>query len=192
MKTDDSNRKILVIGKDKYKVLFNQEQIQGKVQELAEKISQDYKNQKNPPILLFVLNGGLFFGVDLSRALQARGFNHHLNIVKLERYGPKEQGGKIKLISKPRRLFGRDVIVVEDVIDDGISMNFLNNYLKNSKRPPKSIQYCILCIKRNHQPLEFKIKYAGFYRLSPKWLVGYGMDSKQGYRGLSHLYVKKK
>ena len=82
------------------------------------------------------------------------------------------------------------MIVVEDIIDRGDTLNFLNKYLLNLKEPPRSIQYCALLMKENHAPLEFNLEYLA-WTVGPGWIVGNGMDSNQEARGLSDIYVKK-
>jgi len=178
------------INGDTYEILFNEEMIAEKIKELAAIIKGDYATATKPPILLIVLTGGMVFGVDLIKELDRIGLVHHVDTVGLKRYGKDEHGGAVKILSEPHAdLTGRDVIVVEDVIDHGITMNFLDDYLKNSN-PPASITYCALGLKRNHAPLQFEVKYLGFNDLSPAWIVGYGLDSEQAFRGLQDIWVK--
>lgn len=185
------NSSSIIIGKDEYRVLFTEERIRARVSEIAMCICGNYQNAKQPPILLLVLTGGLYFGTDLSKMLDSIGFVHHLDTVGLKSYSSDEKGGAVEIISRPHAdLGGRDIIVVEDVIDRGHTMNFLDRYLKSLSSPPQSISYCALLVKNNHGPLDFQIKYHGF-TIGPEWIVGYGMDSNQGYRGLSSIYVKE-
>jgi len=184
----DTNKN-LIIGKNKYRILFSQKQIANKVNELAKKIATKYQNEGNPPILIYVLNGAMVFGVHLSESLDALGLVHQIDTVGLGRYNLKEQGGDIKLFSQPRAdLSNRDLIVIEDVIDEGCTMNFLNDYLKACQ--PKSITFCALGLKAHHKLLNFSVRYIGFNQLGPEWLVGYGMDSEGCYRSLSDIYIK--
>ncbi len=171
--------------------LFGRREIMRKVSEFAQRIRSDYPNPDNPPVLLIVLNGGLYLGVDLSRALEKIGCYHIVDTIALKSYGSDESGGDVEIVNHPRLgLENRDVIVIEDIIDRGDTLNFLNKYLLNLKEPPRSIQYCTLLIKTNHAPLEFDLKYLA-WTVGPEWVVGNGMDSNQLGRGLSGIYVKK-
>jgi len=94
------------------------------------------------------------------------------------------------LLSRPHADLGdRDVIVVEDVVDNGATMNFLHDYLSYLPIKPRSVKYCFLGIKNNHGPLKFSTNYLGF-DIEPAWIVGYGLDSGQSYRGLRDIYQK--
>ncbi|MFA5183922.1 MAG: phosphoribosyltransferase family protein [Patescibacteria group bacterium] len=183
-------KKTLVIKGDEYRVAFSQESIQIKIATIADQLLADYSGREQPPILLLVLTGGTYFTVDLSRKLEEIGLLHHLDTIGLKRYTQDECGGAVELISKPHAdLGGRDIIVVEDVVENGATMNFLNDYLKNLSVPPRSVEYCVLGLKENHGPLKFSIKYCCFL-MKPAWIVGYGLDSDQAYRGLADIYEK--
>ncbi|MFA6995230.1 MAG: phosphoribosyltransferase family protein [Patescibacteria group bacterium] len=186
----DIEKKLIIKGVS-YKQLFSRGEILRRVDELARQIADDYKNVTQSPILLFVLTGGLYLGVDLSRALEKIDFKYSVDTVGLKRYSGDEKGGLVQILSLPHANLGnRDLVVVEDIIDNGATMNFLNKYLKNLETPPKSIQYCTLLLKENHEPLEFDIKFLGGV-IGPKWIVGNGMDSDQSYRGLIDIYEKE-
>ena len=181
-----------MINNDVYYILFSKRMIAKRIKELAAMIKADYAQAKQPPILMFVLTGGLYFGTDLSKALDKIGLLHHIDTVGLKRYTEDEQGGAVVILSEPHAdLSGRDVIVVEDVIDHGVTMNFLDGYLKHrTANPPQSISYCALGLKASHGPLKFEVKYLGFDNLGPEWIVGYGLDSNQSLRGLEDIWVK--
>lgn len=188
MKTD-----IININGDHYKIIISKQMIADTIEELAASIKMDYAKREQPPILLIVLTGGLYFGIDLSKKLDRIGLRHHIDTVGLKRYGGDEKGGAVDLLSRPHAdLGGRDVIVIEDVVDNGATMNFLDDFLSNLKNPPKSIQYCVLGLKTHHGPLRFDIKYLGFDSISPAWIVGYGLDANQSFRGLEDIYQKIK
>lgn len=172
-----------------YSHAFRRQQILDKVDEIANRIKKDYADAKRPPLLLFVRNGGLYFGIDLSRALAAIDFDPDIDTVGLRRYNPDNQGGKIDLLDWPHTdLSGRHVIVVEDLIDVGASMNFLYHKLQECPQKPESIVFCTLFLKNNHAPLDFEIKYLG-WEIGPEWVVGNGMDSGQSQgRGLVDVY----
>ncbi len=185
-----SRKKQIKLNGALFERLFSRREIMKKVNEFAQRIMFDYPHPDNPPILLIVLNGGLYFGVDLSRALEKIGRSHMIDTISLKSYDNDENGGAVEIVNYPRlNLAGRDVIVVEDIIDRGDTLNFLNKHLLGLKEPPRSIQYCALLIKTNHAPLEFILGYAWY--IGPEWIVGNGMDSNQEARGLTDIYIKK-
>jgi len=179
----------LKINNKKYCLLFGRNAISNKIKQIASKIKNDYEG-KDTPIVILVLTGGLYFGIDLSKELGEIGFNHHLDTVGLKRYSADEKGGAVEILSKPHsKISRRNLIIVEDIIDNGETMNFLNDYLKNSDHPPRSISYCSLLVRKKHGPLKFKINYLGF-EIESGWVVGYGMDSGQLYRWLKDIYIE--
>lgn len=171
--------------------LFSRREIKKKVSEFAQRIRSDYPHADNPPVLLIVLNGGLYLGVDLSRALEKIGCHPLIDTIALKSYGSDDNGGDVRIINYPRLdPAERDLIVIEDIIDRGDTLNFLNKYLLSLEKPPHSIRYCTLLMKTNHAPLEFDLEYLA-WTVGPEWVIGNGMDSNQLGRGLSGIYVKK-
>jgi hypoxanthine phosphoribosyltransferase len=186
------NGKVIKIGDHNFKEILSPKLLESKIHEIAKKISVDYSNS-NSLVLLIVTNGGMYFGTALSMALQDLGFSHYVDTVRIKRYtGDGESTSEVKVSSKPSlKLSGKDVIVVEDLIDEGLTMNFLDNYLKTTEgMMPKSIEYCVLVEKKDHVKLSFGIKYFILDEAGPEWLVGFGMDSNFGYRGLRGIYAK--
>lgn len=181
------NGQIINIHQDEYRVIINKNKIKTRVRELAREIERDGQTGPEPPILLIVLTGGLYFGVDLSRELDRLNFVHHVDTVSLKSYNG-EQGGQVRLVSEPHaNLQGRHIIVVEDIIDRGDSMNFLDGYITALK--PLSICYCTFLLKKKHGPLRFIVDYCGF-KIDDGWIGGYGMDLDQSNRGLYCVAVK--
>lgn len=172
-----------------YRLLFTRRDILNRVEELAQKIVNDFQGSA-PPILLWVLTGGAYAGVDFSRALDSLGFLHSVDTIGLKSYEADEKGGLVQIISAPHaQLGGRKIIVIEDLVDRGFTLNFLDLYLKGLEVPPESIEYCTLFLKDSHDQLNFKINYLG-WTIGPGWVVGNGSDSDQHSRGLLGLYVK--
>jgi hypoxanthine phosphoribosyltransferase len=184
--------KIIGIGGHKFKQILSPTTIRKKIREIAEMILRDYANSESL-VLLFVTNGGMYFGTELSMALQDLGFSHFVDTIRIKRYtSDGKSTTEVKVSSKPSfHLSGKDVIVIEDLIDEGKTMNFLDNYLKTTEgMMPRSIQYCVLVEKKGHEKLSFDIKYSILKNAGPEWLVGFGMDSNFGYRGLRGIYAK--
>lgn len=185
------NGKIIKIGDRNFKEILSPEVLVSKINEIAKRISSDYP-KSDSLVLLVVTNGGMYFGTALSMALQDLGVSHCVDTVRIKRYTSDGVATEIKISSKPSlKLFDKDVIVVEDLIDEGITMNFLDSYLKTTEgMMPKSIEYCVLVEKKDHVKLSFDIKYFILDEVGPEWLVGFGMDSNFGYRGLRGIYAK--
>lgn len=186
------NNKIIKIGGYDFKEILSPKLLETKIHEIAKKISQDY-SRSDALVLLFVTNGGMYFGTALSMALQDLGFSHYVDTVRIKRYtGDGKASTKVKINSKPSlKMYGKDVIVVEDLIDEGLTMNFLHDYLETSEdMKPKSLEFCVLVEKKDHIKLSFEIKYFILDEVGPEWLVGFGMDSNFGYRGLRGIYAK--
>lgn len=184
--------KIIKIGAYNFKEILNPKVIQQKINEIAQRISIDYAGSDSL-VLLFVTNGGMYFGTSLSMALQDLGVLHGVDTVRIKRYsGDGDSTAEVKVKSNPSiNLSGKDVIVIEDLIDEGLTMNFLDNYLKTTEgMMPKSIEYCVLVEKKAHVKLSFDIKYSILDKAGSEWLVGFGMDSNFGYRGLRGIYAK--
>ncbi len=188
----EKEEKIIKIGAYSFKEILSPELLESEIQKIAKRISQDYVSSENL-VLLFVTNGGMYFGTALSMALQDLGVSHYVDTVRIKRYvGDGEATTEVKISSKPSlKLSGKDVIVVEDLIDEGLTMNYLDNYLKTTEGMiPKSVEYCVLVEKKEHVKLSFDIKYSILDKAGPQWLVGFGMDSNFGYRGLRGIYAK--
>jgi hypoxanthine phosphoribosyltransferase len=154
-----------------------------RVSELAADISKDY-NGKNP-ILIGVLNGAFVFLSDLIRNLN---IDCEIDFLKLSSYGNEMiSSGNVSILKElncdPK---DRDIIIVEDIIDTGATINYLNELILNNR--PSSIRFATLLYKKEKCNTNIKIDYAGF-EIEDKFCVGYGMDSAQKYRNLKDIYV---
>jgi hypoxanthine phosphoribosyltransferase len=176
----------------KYKLIFSQKEISNKVKDIAAKIKRDYEKEKTPITLLAVAVGALFFAIDLLRELNDLGVNYYFDIVRLKSRKNNQQSGKVYLKARPylKNISDRKIVVVEDLIDDGKSMNFLDDYLRNLNCPPKSIRYCCLLIKKGHD-FKGRVHYVGFRNVARKWLRGYGLDDKGLNRGDRNIEVQR-
>ena len=165
------------------KMLITGEQIASTVSRLAAEISRDYR-QKNP-VLIAVLKGSFMFLSDLVRRLD---FPLEIEFVRISSYGGgTESSGAVKMAPGVLpKLKGRHVLVVEDIIDTGLTIAFLLDYLGRKK--PASLKLCTLTDKPDRRKVNVNIEYLGL-TVPNKFLVGYGLDCEEKYRNLPDIYV---
>ena len=163
------------------RVLFHRQEIEATVRRLASEISQDYRHKN--PLLLGILRGSFVFLADLIRHLD---FPLEVDFIGLSSYGRSTQtSGKIKVVKKletPVR--GRHVLVVEDIVDTGLTTTFLLDYLQKQKSA--SVKICALSDKPSRRKVHVNIEYLGF-TVPDKFLVGYGLDANQKFRNLPDI-----
>ncbi|MBN1215860.1 MAG: hypoxanthine phosphoribosyltransferase [Candidatus Lokiarchaeota archaeon] len=168
--------------KEKMEKLISSLEIQDKINNIAQMINNDYKFKI--PLLICVLKGACVFFIDLIRQLIV---DIHIDFIELSSYGQKIETSKkvniMKWLSLDIR--NRDIIIVEDIIDTGITCKFLIEKLK--KNNPKSIKLCTLINKPSKRIKEVKIDYKGF-DVPNKFIVGYGLDLNEKYRNLEDIY----
>lgn len=168
---------------DKLQVLYPRQEIEVAVARLGEEITREY--QGHNPLLLGVLKGSFVFMSDLVRRLD---FPLETGFVQLSSYGRgKESSGKIKISHDLKTpVLGKNVVVVEDIVDTGNSLAFLADYLRQKK--PASLQICCLLDKPSRRQVPVKVDYRGF-TVPDKFLVGYGMDYAEQYRNLPDICI---
>jgi hypoxanthine phosphoribosyltransferase len=171
--------------KDKLKLYIDNKSIARKVNELAARISKDYKGKV--PIFIGVLNGSFIFLSDLLRKVD---LNMEVDFLKLSSYGDnKISTGNIRLLKDLNcPIADRDILVVEDIVDSGLSLSFIRSLIANHK--PNSLEFVSLLYKRKNANIDFDIKYVGF-KIPDKFVVGYGLDYAQKYRNLRSIYILK-
>ncbi len=164
-------------------ILIGSEAIRNRIRELAQTISQDYCGKI--PVFIGVLNGSFLFFADLIRELT---IDCEVDFVKISSYGNStKSSGKIKILKGlDCDIRGRDVIVVEDIIDSGLSVNFLRKWIGEHK--PGSLRFVSLLIKEGAAEVSYECEYVGF-RIPNKFVVGYGLDYAQLYRNLPGIYI---
>jgi hypoxanthine phosphoribosyltransferase len=172
----------LVIDNLNFEKLLTAEKIQKRISELAQEMSRDYVNKV--PIFVGVLNGAIIFMADLIRQLS---IECEIDFIKISSYGDKRiSSGQITMIKDfSADLNSRDVIVVEDIVDSGLSINYLKNRIESMK--PQSIKFVSLLVKRDGAVVPYNIEYVGF-EIENKFVVGYGLDISQKYRNLNDIY----
>jgi hypoxanthine phosphoribosyltransferase len=151
------------------------------VAELGAQITTDYVGKK--PVLIGVLNSAFVFLADLARAID---LECTIDFIKVGSYDESTtSAGAVKLIQDIKcSITGRDVIIVEDVIETGLTMQFLIEHL--SKANPRSIRIAAL-LHKNITPLDLPIDYVGF-NIAPEFVIGYGLDYAQAARNLKDIY----
>lgn len=167
-----------------FDVLIDTEQIRAKVAELGRRISKDYEGLN--PILMIVLNGGFIFGSDLMRAIDTP---CEVDFIKISSYGDEmSSSGEVKMKKDYDCLVsGRHIVVVEDIVDSGLSLSFLKR--KFEIQQPASVRFASLLHKPDNSSLDFELDYVGF-EIGPEFVIGYGLDYKQNWRNLPAIYVR--
>ena len=173
----------LVIGTDKFVPLFTEAQIQNRIRELALQISSEFKS--SVPIFIGVLNGSFLFMSDLIRYLT---IDCEVDFFKLSSYGDaKISSGNVKLLKELNcEVNERDIIIVEDIVDTGLSLKYIEELF--SEKSPNSMKVVSLLVKPGSLKYDVKIDYIGF-RIPNKFVIGYGLDYAQKYRNLRGIYV---
>jgi len=179
--TTEETRTFIESGKSR--LLLSKEEIRNKVRELGKQISKDYAGLC--PILIGVLNGSFIFCADLFREIS---IDCEVDFIKISSYGEgTETSGVIKLKKDiDANLQGRHVIVVEDIVDSGYSINYLRERIERVR--PKSLKFVSLLVKEDTARTEYKIDYVGF-NIPNRFVVGYGLDFAQKFRNLPAIYV---
>lgn len=166
-------------------VLIDEVRLDRRVTELAEIISRDYEGRR--PILVAVLKGSFIFAADLVRRLTV---DHVVDFIAIGSYGKeKDSSGAVKLIKDLNHdISGKDVIFIEDIVDSGLTLSYI--YANFLARKPRSLEVAALLDKKERREADLKIKYVGF-EIPGRFVVGYGLDLDERYRGLPFIgYLK--
>lgn len=167
------------------RILISEEDIQKRVKELGTAISEDYGDE--PIALICILKGGLMFLCDLAKHITSP---VTYDFMSVSSYGDATQSSGVVRITKDleESIEGKHVIIVEDIIDTGLTLSYL---LKNlHSRNPASLKICTLLNKPSNRQVEIPVDYEGFI-VPNEFLVGYGLDFKQFYRNIPYVFVPK-
>jgi len=164
------------------KRLFSDKQVQERIGALARQINKDYSGREI--ILVGVLKGAFIFLADLSRRIKCP---VKIDFVRAASYGTGTcSSGKVKLTQEPElSLKGKDVVIVEDIIDTGVTLRFLTRCLK--ARRPRSLTVATLLDKPSRRKVPFRADYVGF-EIPDYFVVGYGLDCAEEHRNLRGIY----
>ena len=165
------------------KILISRDKITKAVDRLAFEIKRDYQGKH--PLFIGVLKGSFVFLADLIRQLD---LPLELDFIGLSSYGAaRESSGKVRVVQGVKTsIKGRDVLVIEDIVDTGITTSFLFDYLKRKR--PASLKLCALTDKPSRRRVPVSIDYLGL-SLPNKFVVGYGLDFDQRFRNLPDIYA---
>jgi len=165
------------------KLLFSKKEIAETVARLAKEISADYADNKL--ILIGVLKGAFVFLADLVRHLTIPA---QIEFIRIASYGSKKESSGEVIVTKDVEtpVDGKDVLVVEDIVDTGLSLQFLIDHLRSKN--PASVKVCALVDKKARREVEVQVDYTGF-SMDDGFIVGYGIDFNEQYRALPEIFV---
>lgn len=165
--------------------IISEEDLEKRVQELGRAITQRYRDKT--PILIAVLNGSFIFVADLIRELD---IECEVDFIKLSSYmNETKSSGTVRLIKDIScNITDRDIIVIEDIVDSGLTMKFLKDRMEGSG--PSSVAFVTLLHKDEVSQIDFDLDYVGF-KIPNRFVVGYGLDLDQKYRKLPAIYAVK-
>jgi len=162
-------------------ILITEKEIRSRVSELAAQISADYKEKD--PLLVCILKGAVFFTADLVREITVP---CEIDFMAVSSYGSATDSSGVVRILKDldANIEGRNVIIVEDIIDSGLTLSYLRKNLH--ARNPASVESCALLTKPSRRKVDIACKYMGF-EVADKFVVGYGLDYAEKYRNLRFI-----
>ena len=166
-------------------ILLDPQTIQAKVIEMGVILDKDYQGKK--PLIICVLKGALMFVADLTRAMK---IPLGIDFIAVSSYGASTQSSGVVRILKDLEasIEGRHVLIVEDIVDTGLTLNYLRENLLSRK--PASLKICTLLDKPSRRQVDLKPDYCGF-KIEDKFVVGYGLDFDEVYRNLPFIGVLK-
>lgn len=174
------------IAEDVERTLIGEDEIQRRIAELGEAITEDYRGQDL--MLVGVLKGAVVFMVDLARSIN---LPLEIDFMATSSYGAStESSGVVRILKDlDRSIEGKNILIVEDIIDSGLTLKYLREILGD--RGPKSIRICALLNKQKARKADVAIDYVGF-EIPDEFVVGYGLDFAEIYRNLPFIGVLKR
>ncbi|HNU53950.1 MAG TPA: hypoxanthine phosphoribosyltransferase [Candidatus Syntrophosphaera sp.] len=173
------------MNRDLAEVLLDEYRIQARVREIGSQIASEYKD--TVPVLIGIMKGGFIFLADLCRSIT---IPLEIDFLAISSYGAETSSSGVVKIRKDIDvdITGRHVIVVEDIVDSGLSLQYIKDYL--AKHEPASLKICVLLDKPAAHKQEVKFDYVGF-EIGNEFVVGYGLDFKSQYRNLPYIGILK-
>jgi hypoxanthine phosphoribosyltransferase len=163
-------------------IVVGEDELQQRITEMGKEITSDYAGR--PPLLVGVLKGAFVFMSDLSRAID---LPVEFDFMAVSSYGSATRtSGVVRIIKDlDLDLTDRDVLIVEDIVDSGLTLAYLRKNL--AARGPRSLEVCALLVKEGLQKVDLDLRYVGF-RIPPRFVVGYGLDVSERYRNLPRIH----
>ncbi len=168
---------------EKLKLLFSKKEIAEAVTRLAGEISADYKGKR--VVLIGILKGAFVFLADLARQMTIPA---EIDFMRIASYGSRRESSGEVTVKKDVEvtLEGSDVLIVEDIVDTGLSLRFLIDHLRSHN--PSSLRVCALVDKKSRREVDVHVDYTGFV-IDEGFIVGYGIDFNEQYRALPEIFV---
>lgn len=169
----------------KLDTLISEEKLQARIAELGTQISKDYEGKEL--VVLCVLKGGVMFMTDLVKHIEVP---LKMEFMVVSSYGDEyKSSGLVKILKDlDEPIEGKDVLIVEDIIDSGRTLSYLKKML--SERKPESLKICTLLDKEEERVTDIEVDYSGF-KVGNEFVIGYGLDYKQYYRNLPYIAVNR-
>lgn len=162
------------------KILISEEELQNRITKLAEQIYNDYNGEE--VTFICILKGSIFFTVELSKRMKN---DVNFEFIRVSSYHGENSTGVIEMkVELQGDIRGKDVIIIEDIVDTGRTLSYLKEYLKN--KGPKSVKICTLLDKKERRVCEMEADYVGF-DIPDKFVLGYGLDVDEKYRNLPYI-----
>ena len=163
------------------RIVVDEQELQQRIRDLGKQIASDYDD--HPPLLVGILKGAFMFMADISRAID---LPVEFDFMAVSSYGSATRtSGVVRIIKDlDLDLTGRHVLIVEDIVDSGLTLAYLSKNLR--ARGPASLEVCALLVKEGLQKVESELKYVGF-RIPPDFVIGYGLDVDERYRNLPFI-----
>ena len=168
------------------KVLISKEELNRRICEIAKTLDEDYKGKR--PLMVAILKGSVMFFTDLIREMKT---DLEIDFMSISSYGNGvKSSGEVKMFKDLDGKFeGKDVIIVEDIVDSGYTMKYLKNLLE--ARNPSSIRICALLDKPSRRETDVQVDYKGF-EVGNEFVVGYGLDYASFYRNIPFIGILKR
>lgn len=162
------------------KVLIDEETLQARIKEMAEQFMEEYKGKELT--FICILKGSIFFTADLAKKIDG---DVRVDFVRVSSYEGENSTGEIRMkLDLKDSIQGKDVIIIEDIIDTGRTLKYLKEYLKIKQ--PNSLKVCTLLDKKERRVCDMEADYVGF-TIPDKFVIGYGMDYDEKYRNLPYI-----